>query len=535
MAPKYTVEGVIADYRVVKTVNMAVRAITQSGGDGESDFNHVVASYLAFGFMAIRASDGYRKTILPTATMSDRLTSIRLCRGLFSAGLLDRLTPEGRIQLSSYWLEALAELNDVKPPQDCLTQFLREYGLDKRDFIEEPKHKGKVGVERGPELAQEIAEYGMYVPKHIAEQLTRRADNTNLTLAVKRFVTRGYGINQKGPSTAPKLVLPGKVGAESSKPVDAALAFAQLKKDLAEEKKRLDLEIATKAKVTSEKSTSADGGVLELVTAVSVIEQIESCDTLAACYRASRTLPPDEDLSKVSDDKMLAYVTSIASNLLADIAGSKKIERPAIIQVAPWKKIGDLQLTETHKTMVQARLTEYLDDRIIDAFVAIVEQRRANVLRRDDIPVGNLIATQRWAPTPDLRGVRGGGGTRVEIQVLNQGGNHWVVAVRFPGENPNAAYVYDPLQPAAISALTQAQVRRCFSMADEHPVTRLAGPRQPLNYECGAYVCAAVEVLSRAGATPAELRTALQQAAFVNNTIRANLYQSIEANNLAGF
>lgn len=314
-------------------------------------------------------------------------------------------------------------------------------------------------------------------------------------------------------------------------PIDIPTAFKTLKSDVAEEKKLIESAL-------SEESSDS----LKLVLALSVIEQIETAKTLDEGYRTIRSLPPEADVSTVKDEDKYDYVVSCLHDALADIQLKVPIARPGAVVATLWKKIGDVQLTKFHQDLVTRDLHDYLDDRIIDAFVNIVERRRAGVFCRYEVPVGLLVGTQRWVPTVDLEGIRGlAGNARVEVQVLNQGGNHWVVGVRYPQESNTAVYVYDPLQPLGIAQVTENQLRRCFNLVVDSPITRLAGPRQPFGYECGAYVCAAIEVLTRANLTPAEARGALEFSAplvartFDNDAIRNHINDSIDGDDLIGF
>ncbi|EYF05159.1 Ulp1 family isopeptidase [Chondromyces apiculatus] len=530
VAPTPTADDIVRLYRGAKGVRRVAKALGAKVA-GDTDLDHVLASYLALGFLAIRAADTYRKSLITNPVAGDRLSLLRIYRGAFAAGLLDTLTPEGRSQLSAYWLEGLIELRDTDKSKE-LTPFLGDYKLTPSDAIAEPKDKGKPGAD----LAQQIADFGSYAPKHACEQLKRAPGDSVLAAAVKRFLNRAYEINRKGSGsklTSGLVSGTGKQPSTSSKEtIDVQSAWKTLKADVAEEKKKIDSALQGKEK---EKTKGADAETLKLVLAVSVLDQIEKADTLADCYRAARSLPPDANLSEVGDVDMYDYVVSSICDLLAGLTLSKKIDRPVAAQVVPWKKVGDFQLTKTHQDMLQTHLNEYLDDRVIDAFLAIVEQRRAGVYRRFDVPVGLLVATARWDPPVGLQGVRAAGAARVEVQVINQGGNHWIVAVRFPQEDQNTVHVYDPLQPGVVSDPIKTQVRRCFNLPLLAQIRHLAGPRQPGGYECGAYVCAAIEVLSRTGVTPADARQALRDAAFVNNTIRGNLRQSIEAGDLQGF
>lgn len=317
----------------------------------------------------------------------------------------------------------------------------------------------------------------------------------------------------------------------ATKPIDIPTAFKTLKSDVAEEKKLIESAL-------SEQSSDS----LKLVLALSVIEQLEAAKALDDGYRALRSLPPETDVSTIKDEDKYDYVVSCLHDALADIPLKVPIARPGAVVATLWKKIGDVQLTKFHQDLVTRDLHDYLDDRIIDAFVNIVERRRAGVFGRYEVPVGLLVGTQRWVPTVDLEGIRGlAGNARVEVQVLNQGGNHWVVGVRYPQESNTAVYVYDPLQPLGIAQATENQLRRCFNLAVNSPITRLAGPRQPFGYECGAYVCAAIEILTRANLTPAEAREALEFSAplvvrtFDNDTIRNNINDSINGDDLIGF
>lgn len=318
-----------------------------------------------------------------------------------------------------------------------------------------------------------------------------------------------------------------------TKPIDIQAAFKALKSDVADEKKRIDSMLLT--------STTSDDQ-LNLALALSVIDQIVDSKTLDDCYRAVRSLPKEADISTMKDPDKYDYVVSCLYDSLTDVDLLVPIARPMTEVAKPWKKLGDFQLTKIHQDLLTTDLHDYLDDRIIDAFVTLVEQRRAGVHSRYEVPVGLLVGSQRWMPTLDFQGIRGlGGNARVEVQVINQGGNHWVVGVRYPAESQTAVYVYDPLQPLEIGVETARQMRRCFNLDQNAPITRLAGPRQPYGYECGAYVCAAIEVLTRANLTPAEVRAALEFSApnvartFDNDTIRGNINASINGDDVIGF
>ncbi|MFT3770615.1 MAG: Ulp1 family isopeptidase [Minicystis sp.] len=320
----------------------------------------------------------------------------------------------------------------------------------------------------------------------------------------------------------------GRKKGSAPKPFDAPGEFKALLADVAREKKGVSLAL--------DKATKTKGDTLKLVLALSVLESIESAATLEDAYRAARSLPKTASLSSVGAREMFEYVAAYVAEGLAGVKVVTPFRSQPQRTAKAWKKIGDLQLDESHKALLEIDVDEYLDDRVIDAFTTIVEQRRANVRRRYDVPVGLLVATQRWVPTQDLQGVRGGHATRLEIQVINRGGNHWIVAVRFPLESLTTAYVYDSLRPGeGIAEEIVTQVRRCFHMGEDDEVEALGGPRQPHGFECGAYVCAAIEVLSRPNQDPDEARDALRYTLFQNDTIRGNMARSIAAADLVGF
>lgn len=301
--------------------------------------------------------------------------------------------------------------------------------------------------------------------------------------------------------------------------LDVKAAFSRLLKDAAAR-----LEVVTsllkKESLSSEKA-------MKLALEMSALEQVTESENVRQAYCALRSLWDSFELSKIRESEMFYYVLSTIDGLSPKSSESQEPVWVRSTQAALWKLVGGFQLTQWHVDMLTTNPHEFLDDRIIDACLAVVENRRANVHRRYDVPVGLLVGTNRWVPTEDLRGIRGGGTATVEVQVINQGGNHWIVAVRFPQESAIRAWVYDPLQPGGVSEAIQTQVRRCFNLGNEGSVDLLNGPRQPGGYECGAYVCAAIEALTRTDRTPAKARTDLQNAVFNNDTIRASLYQWI--------
>jgi phosphatidylserine/phosphatidylglycerophosphate/cardiolipin synthase-like enzyme len=296
--------------------------------------------------------------------------------------------------------------------------------------------------------------------------------------------------------------------------MDPIADFKALQKSAAATKKTLELGVV-----------SSDG--VKRVQAVSILEQIEKAKSLESCYRALRFLPQDADLAKVTVEQMHDHV--YGEYITATFASSPHTapSLPAVgsLSAKPWKEVGGVKLTMTHKDML-ADAREWLDDRAIDAYVGQLEAGGL-VLRRFDVPVGRFVAAGGEVP-PDLRAARA---TDREVQVLNVNGNHWIVAVRFRNENANAAYVYDSLgaQNGALAAAVVTHVRRCFHMIAASPVTRLAGPQQPQSWECGPYVCAAIELLSRTPATRAAAVQALAAAQFDNAAIRQAMANSIGA------
>lgn len=272
---------------------------------------------------------------------------------------------------------------------------------------------------------------------------------------------------------------------------------------------------------------SASSDSARKVQAVSILDQIEKAKSLAGCYRALRFLPPDADLAKVTVEQMHGHVYGeyLTATFASAPGATPSLASVASVAAKPWKEIRGVKLTTTHKEML-ADAREWLDDRAIDAYVAQLEAG-GEVMRRFDVPVGRFVAAGGEVP-PALRAARA---TGREVQVLNVNGNHWIVAVRFRNENPNAAYVYDSLgaQNGALAAAVVTQVRRCFHMDPASPVSRLAGPRQPQSWECGPYVCAAIELLSRTPATRADGAQALGAAQFDNAVIRQAMANGIGA------
>jgi hypothetical protein len=296
---------------------------------------------------------------------------------------------------------------------------------------------------------------------------------------------------------------------------------------------------APKLVVTPSKSPAPakneEPDVLKLALALSVIDPVVRAASLADSYRTMRSLKLSDKLEDVSPAVMYDYITTTVADLLSDLSFvggvGDSILRESAVRRKAWKKIGDFPLTEAHLDMVsEDGNRELLDDRLIDAFTLHVERQRVAVRRRYDIPVGLLVGAGAWVPPVDVQAARNG--ATCEYQVINHGGNHWIVAVRFPGESATAAYVYDSLSLEAVPVETQAVVRRCFNLRPIDTVHRLQGPQQPEGHECGAYACAAVEILSRTGDTPLQRRQALAGATFTNDTIRARIRGAIQNDNL---
>ncbi|WP_147441971.1 hypothetical protein [Corallococcus exercitus] len=316
--------------------------------------------------------------------------------------------------------------------------------------------------------------------------------------------------------------------------LDPAAAFKALQEDARGHQKELQ--------ATLDRASRKEGGTdfdvtLQQALALSVLVQIDGAKSLDEAYRELRSLPDSVSLSGTSDAAMHGFVLNAMVEALAGIQssfpeahdpftpGADAFSSP----VEAWTTVGSHSLTSEHRRMLETERTEYLEDRVIDAFVAVIEQSRARVSSRYDIPVGVLVGNGRWVPPQGLQTPRTG--ATVELQVLNVGGNHWVLAVRFPGESQTAAYLYDPLQRGPPSPELKTRVRRCFGRHDL-VVTALTGPRQPGGHECGAYVSAAIEVLTRDPQTPETAREALRRALFNNDTIRGNMFQSLQDNAL---
>jgi hypothetical protein len=260
-----------------------------------------------------------------------------------------------------------------------------------------------------------------------------------------------------------------------------------------------------------------------LVQALSVIEQMTKATDIEGCYRALRFLRPEADLSKVSLEEMRDHI--YGEYLTASAAYVKKpvAKAPVLPAVKPWKDVDGVKLAMSHKDMLGNEM-EWLDDRVMDAYVALLE-RNGTVHRRYDVPVGRFVGAGGNVPG-HLHEVRGGGNAIREVQVLNVNDSHWILAVRFPGQNAQAAFVYNSLGHAPTEEV-KAQVRHCFGMQRAASVVQLEGPRQPLGHECGPYVCAAIELLAGTTATIEEARGALGRARFDNATIRRNMLQAL--------
>jgi Ulp1 family protease len=194
--------------------------------------------------------------------------------------------------------------------------------------------------------------------------------------------------------------------------------------------------------------------------------------------------------------------------------------------VKPWKDVEGVKLTMSHKDMLNSE-EEWLDDRVMDAYVTSLV-RNSNVHCRYDVPVGRFVAAGGNVPG-HLNQVRNGGNAACEVQVLNVNNSHWILAVRFPQQAENAAFVYDSLGHAPTEEV-KAQVRRCFGMQRAASVTQLVGPRQPSGHECGPFVCAAVQrLVVDQPTTIGEGRQALVGGRFDNVTIRRNILQALDS------
>jgi phosphatidylserine/phosphatidylglycerophosphate/cardiolipin synthase-like enzyme len=289
--------------------------------------------------------------------------------------------------------------------------------------------------------------------------------------------------------------------------MDPLADFAALKKNAGSARKELETKL---------KGKTDDG--FKLVAAVSILEQIEKAASLLGCYLALRFLPPTTDLKGVLAAEMFEFVYGeyLRAGYLGGKSSALEVPEPSAPAAQPWKEIHGVKLTSLHKAMLNSE-AEWLDDRAIDAYVATLEAG-GNVLRRFEVPVGRFVAAGGVVP-PALHLPRP---TPREVQVLNLNGIHWILAVRFPNESLQAAYVYDSLgaQDGQLSDPVKTFVRRCFGMAGGHPVTRLPGPRQPQGWECGPYACKAIDLLASTAATVAAARLALGAARFDNRLIR---------------
>ncbi|WP_395846115.1 Ulp1 family isopeptidase [Cystobacter fuscus] len=272
--------------------------------------------------------------------------------------------------------------------------------------------------------------------------------------------------------------------------------------------------------------TAKDEDATRLVQALSVIEQITKAKDLESCYRALRFLRPEADLSKVSPEEMRDHV--YGEYLSASSASVKKpmAKAPVLSAVKPWKDVEGVKLTMSHKDMLNSE-EEWLDDRVMDAYVASLV-RNSNVHCRYDVPVGRFVGAGGNVPN-HLNQVRNGGNADCEVQVLNVNNSHWILAVRFPRQAVNAAFVYNSLGDAPTEEV-KAQVRRCFGLQRAASVTQLVGPRQPSGHECGPFVCAAIErLVVDHPATIGEGRQALVRGRFDNVTIRRNILRALDS------
>ncbi|MCP3100462.1 C48 family peptidase [Myxococcus sp. K15C18031901] len=323
--------------------------------------------------------------------------------------------------------------------------------------------------------------------------------------------------------------------------VNPTAAFALLQAEAREQRKVIESELGTSSKEPLSKTSTPDlDRPLKLALALSLLLPIDQASSLGECYRTLRSLPEGTGDSDTSDMTRYYYVLNAMLSATAHLrptSGSSPSPSLGSTTFAPpapsWRQVGGFQLTADHQDMLTHDLTDYFDDRLIDAFLALVEEERATVHRRYDVPVGALVGNDVWTPPHGLQQVRSGGLASVEVQVLNVGGNHWVVGVRYPQSQPGVVYLYDPLQPLVVSEGLQTRLRRCFG-GGGLTIERVRGPRQPGGYECGAYVCGAIELLTRT-ADPVAALQSLQRAAFNNTTLRGNIHHSLVAEALGGF
>jgi hypothetical protein len=215
------------------------------------------------------------------------------------------------------------------------------------------------------------------------------------------------------------------------------------------------------------------------------------------------------------------YLAASATSVKKTVA-----KAPVLSAVKPWKDVEGVKLAMSHKDMLNIEQA-WLDDRVMDAYVASWV-RNSNVHCRYDVPVGWFVGAGGNVPG-HLNQVRNGGNVDCEVQVLNVNNSHWILAVRFPQEAGNAAFVYDSLGHAPTEEV-KAQVRRCFGMQRAASVTQLVGPRQPSGHECGPFVCAAVErLVVDQPTTIGAARPVLARANFNNVTIRGNILQALDS------
>ncbi|WP_438024299.1 hypothetical protein [Sorangium sp. So ce233] len=135
---------------------------SERGAPGDAHLDHVLASYLSLSFLALRArGDDYMKGTLITSRPGkkrdrDREAFLRMSRELFGTGLLLRVTPEMRRQLSAAWIAALS---DLKPRGRSLSAPSSASATSARE-------------ELPGQLELDIRRFGLFAPKRDRDQLT---------------------------------------------------------------------------------------------------------------------------------------------------------------------------------------------------------------------------------------------------------------------------------------------------------------------------------------------------------------------------
>jgi len=323
--------------------------------------------------------------------------------------------------------------------------------------------------------------------------------------------------------------------------VNPITAFELLKIEARGHKESVEAELSKSASEPLSKTVTPDfDRSLKLALALSVLLPVDQASSLGECYRVLRSLPKGAESTSISDleqyyyvlNAMLSAISSLASSSGREVSsslGSTTFAPPA----TSWRRVGGFQLDADHEAVLTTHPTDYFDDRLIDAFLALVEEERAILHRRYDVPVGALVGNRVWTPPRALDDVRAAGNAGVEVQVLNLGGNHWVVGVRYPQDQPGIVYLYDPLQPLRVDASLQTRLRYCFG-DNQLAIQNVKGPKQPGGHECGAYICGAIELLTRT-ADPVTSLAALRRAKFNNTTLRGHIHDSLDAEVLDSF